>query len=35
MGEGIGLIRYYGGINLGTGDLKRAYEGTVKFALSH
>jgi uncharacterized YigZ family protein len=32
---GIGVIRYYGGINLGTGGLTRAYGGTGKLALSH
>lgn len=29
----IGVIRYYGGINLGTGGLARAYCGTAKMAL--
>ena len=29
----IGVIRYYGGINLGTGNLARAYSGTAKMAL--
>ncbi len=29
----IGVIRYYGGINLGTGGLARAYGGTAKMAL--
>ena len=29
----IGVIRYYGGINLGTGGLARAYSGTAKMAL--
>lgn len=29
----IGVIRYYGGINLGTGGLARAYGGTAKLAL--
>ncbi|MFM7481909.1 MAG: IMPACT family protein [Candidatus Methylopumilus sp.] len=32
---GIGVIRYYGGINLGTGGLTRAYGGTGKLALTH
>ena len=32
---GIGVIRYYGGINLGTGGLTRAYGGTGKLALAH
>jgi len=35
VGGGIGVIRYYGGINLGTGGLTRAYGGTGKLALSH
>ena len=29
----VGVIRYYGGINLGTGGLARAYAGTAKMAL--
>ena len=29
----VGVIRYYGGINLGTGGLARAYAGTAKTAL--
>jgi uncharacterized YigZ family protein len=29
----VGVIRYYGGINLGTGGLARAYGGTAKSAL--
>jgi uncharacterized YigZ family protein len=29
----VGVIRYYGGINLGTGGLARAYGGTSKMAL--
>lgn len=29
----VGVIRYYGGINLGTGELARAYGGTAKMAL--
>ena len=29
----IGVIRYYGGVNLGTGGLARAYSGTAKMAL--
>ena len=29
----VGVIRYYGGINLGTGGLARAYGGTAKIAL--
>lgn len=29
----VGVIRYYGGINLGTGGLARAYGGTAKMAL--
>ena len=35
VGGGIGVIRYYGGINLGTGGLTRAYGGTGKLALNH
>ena len=35
VGGGIGVIRYYGGINLGTGGLTRAYGGTGKLALTH
>jgi uncharacterized YigZ family protein len=35
VGGGIGVIRYYGGINLGTGGLTRAYGGTGKLALVH
>ena len=35
VGGGIGVIRYYGGINLGTGGLTRAYGGTGKLALAH
>ena len=34
-GGGIGVIRYYGGVNLGTGGLTRAYGGTGKLALTH
>ena len=30
---GVAVIRYYGGINLGTGGLARAYGGTAKMAL--
>ena len=30
----VGVIRYYGGINLGTGGLARAYAGTAKMALN-
>jgi uncharacterized YigZ family protein len=30
---GVGVIRYYGGINLGTGGLARAYGGTAKLAI--
>ena len=30
----VGVIRYYGGINLGTGGLARAYGGTAKMALN-
>ena len=29
----VGVIRYYGGINLGTGGLARAYSGTAKQAI--
>jgi uncharacterized YigZ family protein len=29
----VGVIRYYGGINLGTGGLARAYGGTARLAL--
>lgn len=29
----VGVIRYYGGINLGTGGLARAYGGTAKMAM--
>lgn len=29
----MGVIRYYGGVNLGTGNLARAYGGTAKMAL--
>ena len=32
---GVGVIRYYGGINLGTGGLVRAYGGTAKEALEN
>ena len=35
VGGGIGVIRYYGGINLGTGGLTRAYGGTGKLVLTH
>ena len=31
----VGVIRYYGGINLGTGGLVRAYAGTAKMALDN
>ena len=31
----VGVIRYYGGINLGTGGLARAYSGTAKMALAN
>ncbi len=30
----VGVIRYYGGVNLGTGGLARAYGGTAKMALA-
>ncbi len=30
---GVAVIRYYGGVNLGTGGLARAYGGTAKMAL--
>jgi uncharacterized YigZ family protein len=30
----VGVIRYYGGINLGTGGLARAYGGTARLALA-
>lgn len=33
INNAIGVIRYYGGINLGTGGLARAYGGTAKMAL--
>lgn len=29
----VGVIRYYGGVNLGTGGLARAYGGTAKLAI--
>lgn len=29
----VGVVRYYGGVNLGTGGLARAYGGTAKMAL--
>ena len=29
----VGVVRYYGGVNLGTGGLARAYGGTAKIAL--
>ena len=29
----VGVIRYYGGVNLGTGGLARAYSGTARMAL--
>lgn len=29
----VGVVRYYGGINLGTGGLARAYGGTAKLAI--
>lgn len=29
----VGVIRYYGGVNLGTGGLARAYGGTARMAL--
>jgi len=35
VGGGIGVIRYYGGVNLGTGGLTRAYGGTGKLTLTH
>ena len=35
VGGGIGVIRYYGGVNLGTGGLTRAYGSTGKLALTH
>ena len=35
IGGGIGVIRYYGGVNLGTGGLTRAYGGTGKLVLTH
>ncbi len=35
VGGGIGVIRYYGGVNLGTGGLTRAYGGIGKLALTH
>jgi uncharacterized YigZ family protein len=35
VGGGIGIIRYYGGVNLGTGGLTRAYGSTGKLALTH
>ena len=31
----VGVVRYYGGINLGTGGLVRAYVGTAKMALDN
>lgn len=31
----VGVIRYYGGVNLGTGGLARAYGGTAKIALDN
>lgn len=31
----VGVIRYYGGVNLGTGGLARAYGGTAKMALDN
>lgn len=31
----VGVIRYYGGINLGTGGLARAYGGTAKMAIDN
>jgi uncharacterized YigZ family protein len=33
MNIAVGVIRYYGGINLGTGGLARAYGGTAKLAI--
>ncbi len=35
MNACIAVIRYYGGINLGTGGLARAYGGTAKLALDN
>jgi uncharacterized YigZ family protein len=35
VGGGIGVIRYYGGVNLGTGGLTKAYGGTGKLVLMH
>lgn len=32
---GVGVIRYYGGINLGTGGLVKAYSGTAKSAIEN
>jgi uncharacterized YigZ family protein len=31
----VGVIRYYGGVNLGTGGLARAYSGTASLALQN
>lgn len=31
----VGVIRYYGGVNLGTGGLARAYSGTAKLAIEN
>ena len=31
----VGVIRYYGGVNLGTGGLARAYGGTARMALDN